>query len=288
MLSFVALGDSITAGLGDGISMGRDHHGAGELAGRGWAARAARSLRGDGTDGPYGNGVMFVNLSTTGATTAKVRREQLPAALRLGPAVASLVAGANDVLRPRFDALAARQNLIWSIERLRASGAVVLTATLPDPARLVWLPIGARGRLTARVEAVNAAVSAAAAGDPGVVVVDLRAQAFMYEASSFDVDRIHPSRRGHQLMARVFTEALRSAGVPVRALPVVPPELAPPGSLERARWLAGVGVPWLVGRAMTPLRRHVEAERSYQGGTDRYGSQLRWGVVARDGFHSLP
>ncbi len=248
---FVALGDSITAGLGDGVSMGRYRrdHAARALAGRGWAAMLAACLA-------PAEQVRFANLATTGATTRDVRETQIPVALTLRPQIASLVAGMNDLLSPGFDPLRLRHNLVWSVRDLRAAGVLVLMARLHDPGRLLRLPRPARRLLTTRIGQLNAAVDAAAAADPEVLVIDLARHPEVYRLSTFDVDRVHPGPRGHQLMARAFAETLREAGVPLLALPAVGPP-ATPSRLAHARWMVSVGVPWLLARPASPLRRRV-------------------------------
>jgi lysophospholipase L1-like esterase len=248
---FVALGDSITAGLGDGVSMGRDRRGDGALLhGRGWAARMAGSL------GPPGT-VRFANLATTGATATEVRRHQVPAAAALRPEVASLIAGMNDLLRPSFDPLRLRHDLVWSVGALRACGAVVLMARLHDPGRVLRLPGPVRRRLTRRVGVLNAAVDAASGSDPGVGVVDLADHPEVYRLTTFDVDRVHPGPRGHQLLARAFAERLCALGVPIAEPPADAPDGPCPSSFDHAVWLASVGAPWLFGRVTTPLRAHL-------------------------------
>ncbi|CAO5254735.1 SGNH/GDSL hydrolase family protein [Frankia sp. AgKG'84/4] len=245
---FVALGDSITVGLGDGVTMGRERrHGA---PARGFAARLAERL------GPPG-AVEYTNLATTGATAQAVRTRQLPVALALAPQVATVVAGMNDVLKPSFDPLRLRQDLVWTVGRLRAQGATVVTATMPDPGRLLRLPGPLAGLLSDRVGRLNAAVHATARADPGVLVVDLARHPAVRRRSTFDVDRVHPGPYGHELIAQAFALRLAAAGVP----PVSPPAWAPrpdppeseipaPGTLRHGYWLLSVGLPWLAGRCL--------------------------------------
>jgi lysophospholipase L1-like esterase len=252
---FVALGDSITAGLGDGISMGRDRRrygGSAILRGRGWAPQMATCL------GPEGQ-VRFTNLATTGATATDVRRCQVPAAIALSPDVAAIIAGINDMLRPSFDPLRLRHDLVWSVGALRACGALVLMARLHDPGRVFRLPAPLRRRLTRRVAALNAAVDAAAGSDPGVGIVDLADHPEVYRLTTFDVDRVHPGPRGHQLLARAFAERLVAMGVPIAELPAVTVDGPCPSSFDHAVWLASVGAPWLLGRMTAPLRAYARA-----------------------------
>src|SRR5262249_7404826 len=86
---FIALGDSVTVGMGDPMPGG---------AGRGRAAMVADCRR----DPPAG-GVEFHNLAEPGALAITLHERQLPAALNLRPTVAALVVGANDTLRGSFN-----------------------------------------------------------------------------------------------------------------------------------------------------------------------------------------
>jgi lysophospholipase L1-like esterase len=262
---FVALGDSITAGLGDGVSMGRDRgrNNGPALHGRGWAAVLANCF-------DPAAGVAFTNLATTGATATDVRRRQLPVALCLEPDLVSVIAGMNDLLKPSFDPLLLRQDLVWTVGRLRAAGVTVLTAKLHDPTRLLRLPGPLRRRLAARVLELNAAVDAAAGTDPGVLVVDLSAHDEVYRPTTFDVDRVHPGPYGHRLLAQVFAERLAAAGAPIVRMPAATYPTPPrPSRLDHAVWLACVGVPWLVGRCL--LRLDGGARRLPAAGTGRIG-----------------
>ncbi|EIV90979.1 SGNH/GDSL hydrolase family protein [Frankia sp. QA3] len=253
---FVALGDSITVGLGDGVTMGREHRRT-ATHGRGFAARLAERL------GPPGS-VRYTNLATTGATAREVRTRQLPVALALDPQVATVVAGMNDVLKPTFDPLRLRQDLVWTVSRLRAGGTVVLTATLPDPGRLLPLPAPVARVLAYRVARLNAAVRATAQADPGVLVVDLGRHPAVRHRSSFDVDRVHPGPHGHRLIAQAFAHRLAQAGVPLVGPPSGPDgaggpdaEVTAPGALRHSYWLLSVGLPWLAGRCLAGGDRHV-------------------------------
>jgi lysophospholipase L1-like esterase len=253
---FVALGDSITVGLGDGVTMGREHRRT-ATHGRGFAARLAERL------GPPG-GVDYTNLATTGATARDVRTRQLPAALTCDPQVATVVAGMNDVLKRTFDPLRVRQDLVWTVSRLRADGAVVLIATLPDPGRLLPLPAPLARVLAYRVGRLNAAVRATARADPGVLVVDLGRHPAVRHRSSFDVDRVHPGPHGHRLIAQAFALRLAQAGVPLVGAPSGPvaaggpdAEVTAPGALRHSYWLLSVGLPWLAERCLAGGDRHT-------------------------------
>ncbi|WP_143670293.1 SGNH/GDSL hydrolase family protein, partial [Streptomyces antimycoticus] len=145
-LRFAALGDSLTEGLGDPAPGG---------GWRGWAALLAAAT-GPHPDEP----VEFVNVSRSGALAADVADEQLAEARRAHPHLASVVVGGNDTLRDSFDIHRVAEALDRTIGALRADGAVVLTACLPDPGRMLGLPSALARPLGRRMLAVNTVVHA--------------------------------------------------------------------------------------------------------------------------------
>jgi lysophospholipase L1-like esterase len=246
-LRFVALGDSITVELGDGISMGAKGSGGaavGVNAARGWAAALAPCLGAPGTPS-----AAFTNLATTGARVRDVRARQLPAALACRPHVASVLAGMNDVIRGDFDEGGITADLAETVHALRATGATVLLARVHDPGVLFRIPRALRRALLVRIQVLNDAVVALALGDPGVLLLDLPSHPECYARTTWDVDRIHPGPRGHLLIARGFADLLAAAGEPVRRLPEPGPPGRAPSAAAHAWWLTSRGLPWLVLRS---------------------------------------
>jgi lysophospholipase L1-like esterase len=231
-VSFAALGDSTTEGLGDPVPGG---------GWRGWAALLAEGL------GPTGQ-VELANLAASGATARIVRETQLGPALALRPAVASVVVGVNDTLRNGFDPVRIGADMDHVIGALQAAGATVLTARLPDPGRMFGLPGVVRRPLSRRMRALNAAVDTVAA-QRGTLHLDLADHPSTYEAAMWSVDRLHPSERGHRQLARGFAELLHHAGWPLHAVPSAEPSGgAEPTRLGHAWWLATRGTAWFVER----------------------------------------
>src|SRR5204863_2766429 len=174
-MTFVALGDSITWGMGDPVPGGW----------RGWAALLAGALD-----------VPLHNLAVPGALTTDVEREQLPRALELRPSLAAVVAGVNDTLRRGFDAGRVGAALAHTVGALSAAGATVLTMRLPDPGRTFGLPGALARPLGRRIRAVNAVADAVAARY-GTVHFDAAGHPLAYDRRMWSVGRLHPSERGH-------------------------------------------------------------------------------------------
>ncbi|MEU3722294.1 SGNH/GDSL hydrolase family protein, partial [Streptomyces sp. NPDC031705] len=191
-LRYVALGDSQTEGLGDGDDT---------VGLRGFADRLAGHLA------AASPGLTYANLAVRGRLAGQVRAGQLGPALALRPDVATVTAGVNDLLRPRFDAAAVAGELEEMFAALTAAGARVATVTFPDVARIVPL---ARP-LSPRVHDLNDRVRAAAARH-GVVVAETGREAVATDPRMWAADRLHASSLGHARIAEALAEALELPG----------------------------------------------------------------------------
>jgi lysophospholipase L1-like esterase len=229
MTTFVALGDSITVGMGDPAPGG---------GWRGWAALLAGTL-------PRPE---MHNLATLGALAADVERLQLPAAITLRPDVASVVVGINDTLRGDFDPERTGAAVGRTVAALRAAGTEVLTMRLPDPGQMFGLPGALARPLARRMRAVNAAVDEVARRY-GTVHLDAACDPATYERRYWSVDRLHPNERGHRLIACRFHALLTASGYPVGPGPDPEPSSPPPTRLAEFAWMATKGTAWLVRRS---------------------------------------
>jgi lysophospholipase L1-like esterase len=229
MTTFVALGDSITVGMGDPAPEG---------GWRGWAALLAATL-----DQPE-----LHNLATLGAQAADVERLQLPTALKLRPDVASLIIGINDTLRGDFDPGRTGAAVGRTVASLRQAGAQVLTMRLPDPGEMFGLPRALARPLARRMRAVNDAIDQVALCY-GTVHLDATRDPATYERHYWSVDRLHPNERGHRRMACLFHGLLAESGYPVGQGPDPEPSSPPPTRLAELAWMATKGTAWLIRRS---------------------------------------
>jgi lysophospholipase L1-like esterase len=225
----VALGDSTVEGLmdpgpGDGYV--------------GWADRFAGRLAGVEGD------LLYANLAVRGQTSLEVRDSQLARAISLAPDVALVMAGVNDLLRPRLDRQGLRRNLGDVYRALHDSGARVLTFTMPDMSRVAPLSRLLRGR----VQHLNDVIREA--GETyGAAVVDFAAEPVAGHPALWHDDRLHANSEGHRRIAEALAEAY---GLPAEDWRAAPDE---PVALGRARilarevaWVAGHMTPWVWGR----------------------------------------
>jgi len=253
MTTFVALGDSITVGMGDPAPGG---------GWRGWAALLAGTL-------PEPE---MHNLATLGALAADVERLQLPAAAALRPDVASVVVGINDTLRGDFDPGRTGASIGRTVAALRAAGAQVLTMRLPDPGQMFGLPGALARPLARRMRAVNAAVDEVARRH-GTVHLDAACDPATYERRYWSVDRLHPNERGHRLMACRFHALLAASGYPVGPGPDPEPSSPPPTRLAEIGWMATKGTAWLIRRSrdLVPALVGLAVREWLSGGPDDDG-----------------
>ncbi|WP_308298849.1 SGNH/GDSL hydrolase family protein [Streptomyces sp. GESEQ-35] len=228
-LRYVALGDSQTEGLGDGDDV---------RGFRGCADRLAEQLALRSPE------LRYANLAVRGRLAGQVRAEQLPPALALRPDLATVVAGVNDLLRPRFDADEVAAELEAMFAALTGQGARVATVTFPDVTRITPLarPIGHR------VVALNDRIRQAARRH-GVVVAETAPHPVMTDPRLWSADRLHASPLGHARIAAAVADALALPGSDdgwTRPLPAGPG--VAPGFRAELRWVGSFLGPWLVRR----------------------------------------
>jgi lysophospholipase L1-like esterase len=237
MTRYVALGDSITLGVGDPVRVLAES-GKPRRGWRGWAALLA-----DGLPEPD-----LYNLAGNGALMADVELHQLPQALPLQPDVASVVVGVNDTLRPNFDVARIESAASHTIGALRAAGAEVLTMRLPDPGQMLGVPGVLARPLARRSRAINHVMDQLAERF-GTVHFDAANDPEAYDPRMWAVDRLHPSERGHRLIARRFHAMLAAAGREVGPEPGAEPVNPPPSKAAELTWMATKGTAWVVRRS---------------------------------------
>lgn len=189
---YVAIGDSLSEGLGDPLEGG---------ATRGWAHQLARHLQREVPD------LTFTNLAVRGHLARHALDTQLEPALRADPDLVSVFIGGNDVLlRRTFDTDRFRSELSALVGPFTGDATVVLS-TLPDLTACGPLPPPARGRLRNRLQAANEVIRDTSERH-GTVLLDAWADPRTRRHGMWSVDRIHPSAEGHRLIAASVAELL--------------------------------------------------------------------------------
>jgi lysophospholipase L1-like esterase len=193
---YVALGDSLTAGRDDD----------GPHGGRiGWARRLAGILS-TRTRVPC----TLTNLAADGASVSVVLDEQLPSLAGMRPDLVSVTVGMNDIRDPAFRGEPFAAGLGVLLDGLAATGATVLTCTLPDIAAIMALPADLVEVARLRMRQASDIIREQAARR-GALCLDAWAMPGAADPDLFGPDRIHPNGHGHQRMADAFAALLLDA-----------------------------------------------------------------------------
>jgi lysophospholipase L1-like esterase len=236
----VAIGDSTVEGLEDpgpdGVYIG-------------WADRFAAHLN------VIHPGLLYANLAVRGHTSREVRQRQLRPALALVPDFAVVVAGVNDILRPKLDREALRDDLFAMHAELAAAGAQVLTFTMPDMARVAPLAVVLRRRL----QYLNS-LTLACRKSYGSIVVDLASVPAASHPALWHTDRLHGNTEGHRRIAAALAEAVGYKVQDWRTEPPPVPRSSPVRvALGEVAWAGSHLLPW--------AWEHARGQSSGEGAT---------------------
>ncbi len=222
MTRIVALGDSISFGVGD--TQGVD-------VGPGWSGRLALAL----------GSAEHQRHAWPGARLTEMLQTQLPATLIAAPDIALVSIGGNDAIRRGFNAEDFTAQLQQALLALREFVPTVVTLTLPDISRTCQIPKGLRPHLHHRVALLNAAIRNSVAGT-NTLVLDRWKDESAYLELNLASDRVHPSPAGYQSLARATATLL---DLPADDLPIQAVEQ----QTGSRWWVAAHGVPWAIKRS---------------------------------------
>ena len=231
---FVTIGDSTAEGIGDPYPSG---------APRGFGDRLAARLA-----AAYGS-IAYANLAVSGYVTREIKDRQLAPALAMRPDLVAIMAGMNDLLRPRFDARAVGNDLAEMQRALIATGCAVFAFTLPDVAHRLVLPPLAYA-LSRRAQAINAEIRRASVAT-GALLIDLASYPPSIDPRMWNRDRLHGRAEGHERVAAACAQALAlpdADGWWQAPLPALPPIGLAAELAEHLAWAREYMLPWLVNR----------------------------------------
>ena len=230
----VAMGDSITLGVGDGLE---------DAWGRvGWASHVAHAT----------GATFFLNLAANGVR-ARDLAAQLPEALAARPDVVLCTVGGNDALRGDFDAAEVEHCTREALGALADDERTVVLATIDRIGLFDLLPRAIAAVMARRAHAVNGALRTAAS-HTGAVVLDGAVIFAAAGSTAWHIDRIHPSQRGHRELAAAAVQALAPRWPQVAA---ISPAAATPALHARLWWLTRRGLPWAARRSRDLLPQVV-------------------------------
>lgn len=191
--SYVAIGDSLSEGLGDfNFDQVREHSG--------WTDRLAAMLSLEAQS--FGTEFHYANLALRGSKLRKIMTEQLHAALRLQPDLVTIMAGSNDLMTREKNLPELERIFREGLELLLAAGCEVVVANTINPIHLrVFKKLAPKAqRMTDLIERV--------AGDLGIRVIDVHRIDSFADICFWAEDMVHFSGHGHVKVANRAAEVL--------------------------------------------------------------------------------
>lgn len=228
-VTLAIIGDSAASGVGDS-----NHNG----VNFGWAYYLAK-----GFEDP----LVFINVSRPGAQSLEVLQSQLPRVQIHNPDICAVIVGGNDLLRNGFDPEKLHSNLRLTVKALTDQNALVLMILLHDPTKIVPMPKLLANVLDRRVRSVNA-VTTAVAREFGAILLDTRKIEGIYNLVNWHIDRMHPSKIGHQRIAYEFRKLIINFGFEIAEIEV-------DKEIKRSKkssiiWMLRNGTPWFLKRSL--------------------------------------
>ena len=231
-VTLAIIGDSAASGVGDSNEFGTNY---------GWGYYLAKSFE---------NPLVFINVARPGAQSLEVLESQLPKVQVHNPDICAVIVGGNDLLRNGFDPEQLHKNLRQTVKSLTASNTLVLMILLHDPREIVPMPKLLADVLDRRVRSVNA-VTTAVAREFGAVLLDTRNISGIYNLVNWHIDRMHPSKIGHQRIAFEFRKLIAEFGFQIEEVEIDAEILR--SKKNSILWMLRNGTPWFLKRSVDLL-----------------------------------
>lgn len=251
---FIALGDSMTEGMCDEIVDGQY---------RGWADRVADTLAKENPNFTY------VNLAIRGKLLHQVIDDQIPEAAKFVTGLETLLsfhAGANDVLRPNYQAEVAFAKYEKGISDLTKTGATVMVFTVIDR-------VEGNGKTAQlwheRFSAFNVNVRQVA-NKYGAIIIESDNAKWMADLRFLARDRLHLNSDGHWRLSQAVLENLGKESDPKWKIPLDPATAKSRlrKNLENIIWIIIFVLPW--------IWRRVRGRSSGDGRSAKYVQPTAW------------
>lgn len=254
--SYVALGDSLTEGLGDtDFDLDRD--------GKGWADRLAGLLACEAANAQQS--FAYANLSLRGSNSLAILTAQLERALELKPDLVTIMTGANDLIHLPMRRGMIEHMLRGALVRLYNEGTHVVLVNTVRPTH-----ISLARPMVRRSEQMSELI-AYVATEFGTPIVDVNSIEEFTRLDFWAGDLAHFSHRGHVVVVNKVAESL---GLELRDGTDVDPGRHRMTALEYGRWFISDVLPFwgrrlrgvTAGTGLEPkhtcLKRLVEAPAS--------------------------
>ena len=250
----IVLGDSYTEGMCDEKKYGNY---------RGWADRVADVMTQHHPDFTY------ANLAIRGKLVHQVVAEQIDAAIAQVTGADTLIsfhAGANDVIRPRYESETVLPLYSAAVRRLAASGATIILSTVLERT-------GNKGRLATmweqRFRDFNNNVLSVGA-EVGAIIADANDEIVFSDTRFLAFDRLHLNKEGHYRVAQAILQLLKLPFDPSWQDPL-PYVKAKPRALR-----VFVKVMWFITFALPWMWRRSRGKSSGDGRSCKYPTAIHW------------
>ncbi|PEX38459.1 lipase [Bacillus cereus] len=186
---FIAIGDSFTEGIGDEVE---------GIALKSWVDHFVQL---------YVNDIEYVNFAKRGLVTKEIRSQQLEKALAFKPDLVSLIAGANDVLKGRWNLQTYKNDMEFMIDKLSKTGADIMIANLPD--FTVRLPFASEKKQVIKEQLLEANdVIRSLSKEYKLHHVDFWSHQLVNDNTLWSTDLIHPNSKGYVKVAELIFNSL--------------------------------------------------------------------------------
>lgn len=230
---------------------------------RGWADRVADELA------LHADGFTYANLAIRGKLVGQVVDHQIPEAIKFVTGKETLIsfhAGANDALRPGYDAAATIAKYQGAVRELAKTGASLLLFTVLEDT-------GNKGKGSEvwkkRFSEYNKAIWEVGA-EVGATISDANGLDFFSDTRFLAFDRLHLNEEGHWRVSQGVLEVL---GYPYDSawrtpLPAASPEPWISERITGVKWFFSFALPWVI--------RRLRGKSSGDGRTAKYPQPISW------------
>lgn len=185
----VALGDSLTQGIGDEVE---------GAALKSWVDYFAEL---------HEPALKFTNLAKRGLISKEVRSQQLEQALTLQPDLVSLIAGANDILKGRWNRNEYKNDMEFMIDALSQSGASIIIGSLPDFTIRLPLPLDQKQVIKEQLLEANEIIHSLSS-EYKLYHIDFWNHSMAHDLTIWSKDLVHPNSRGYQKIAEIIFDRI--------------------------------------------------------------------------------
>ncbi|QQA23803.1 SGNH/GDSL hydrolase family protein [Bacillus cereus] len=186
---FVAIGDSFTEGIGDEVE---------GIALKSWVDHFVQLCVND---------IEYANFAKRGLVTKEIRSQQLEKALTFNPDLVCLIAGANDVLKGRWNHYAYKEDMKCMIDTLSKTGADIMIANLPD--FTVRLPFSTEKKQVLKEQLLEAnEVILSLSREYKLHHIDFWNHHVVNDNTLWSKDFIHPNSKGYVKVAELIFSSL--------------------------------------------------------------------------------